>query len=111
MMTRISILTVAALIGFVGIAQAQPAPRLDPNGLPYVGQSDWHPGPGDYTRQRPGPQAPTGYAPREQATAPMDRPQHSESFKDEYGFRYDARGDRIDQGGRRMSPQNPNPNR
>ena len=107
-MTRITLLAVVAVAGLTGIAQAQTA--LDPNGRPYVGQNNWHPGPGDYTREAPGPQPATGYAPRDQAMAPMGR-EHSEAFKDEYGFRYDARGERIDQTGHRMSPHDPNPNR
>ncbi len=112
-MTRLSVLTVAALVGLVGIAQteAQAQPRLDPNGLPYVGQNNWHPGPGDYTREGTRPAAAAGYAPRQQAAAPINRPQHSEALKDEYGFRYDARGERIDQQGRPMSPHDPNPSR
>jgi hypothetical protein len=35
--------------------------------------------------------------------------QHSESFRDEYGFRYDSRGNRIDAQGRLISPHTTTP--
>ena len=34
---------------------------------------------------------------------------HDEAFRDEYGFRYDARGDRIDAAGHRISPHTTTP--
>lgn len=113
-MIKVSALAFAAAICLVGAAQAQSGPPLDPNGRPYIGYRDWHPGPGDYTRESPGRQASDRYASPaygQQATAPMDSDAHAFAFKDEYGFRYDARGDRIDRFGRLMSPHDPNPNR
>jgi hypothetical protein len=35
--------------------------------------------------------------------------QHGTAFKDEYGFRYDERGDRIDAAGHRISPHTMTP--
>ena len=110
-MTRLPLVCFAALIGLAGVAQAQSAPPLDPYGRPYVGSRDWAPGPGDYTREAPGPQPPEYHSPRQQAMAPMDRPSHPVAFTDEYGFKYDARGDRIDRFGHVMSPHDPNATR
>jgi hypothetical protein len=107
-MIKVSAIAFAAMIGLVGAAQAQSGPPLDPNGRPYIGYRDWHPGPGDYNYGREGNASPT-YG--QQATAPMDEGAHAFAFKDEYGFRYDAQGNRIDRLGRVISPQDPNPNR
>lgn len=110
-MTRLPLVGLAALIGFAGVAHAQSAPPLDPYGRPYVGASNWQPSPGDYRREAPGPQPADGYMSREQAMAPMDRmdrPSHATAFTDEYGFKYDARGNRIDRYGHVMSPHDPN---
>jgi hypothetical protein len=110
-MSRLSVLTCVALIGVTGaagVAQAQAPVPLDPYGHPYVGANDWHPGPGDYAREAPGPQ-PRSYD--QQAEMPMHHPMtHETAFKDEYGFRYDSRGNRIDAQGHVESPHNPNPN-
>lgn len=130
MMKRSSLLTLA-LIGVAGLAQAQTAtgsgsPPLDPQGRPYVGANDWRPGPGDpqYSRsggttsqaaqpgqpgmtggqtQQPMPQSSPGMAGSpSQAMAPdgMEKP----AFKDEYGFMYNSRGDRVDARGRIIAP-------
>ena len=57
------------------------------------------PSPGDYTRERPGLQPMDQQA---QAVSPYrGRVRHDEAFRDEYGFRYDERGNRIDATGRR----------
>jgi hypothetical protein len=108
-MTRLPLIGLAAFVALTGVAQAQSVTRYDPYGRPYVGSGDWSPGPGDYAREAPGPQpADNYYAPRQQAMAPMDRPAHSAAFTDEYGFRYDSRGNRIDRFGHVMSPHDPN---
>jgi hypothetical protein len=109
-MTRLPLIGFAALIAFTGVAHAQGTPVLDPYGRPYVGSAP-QPSPGDYTREAPGPQPANNYAPRQQATAPMDRPSHSPAMSDEYGFKYDARGNRIDRNGHVMSPHDPNAGR
>jgi len=110
-MTRSSALAFAVLIGLAGVAQAQSGPPLDPYGRPYIGSQNWHAEPGDYTREAPGPQPAYGRMSREQTMAPMERSSHPVAFKDEFGFRYDAEGDRLDAQGHVMSPQNPNPSR
>ncbi len=97
-MIRYTLLAVA-LVGAAGAAYAQTP--MDPYGRPYVG-SQPQPSPGDYTRERPGLQPMDQEA---QAVSPYHgRVRHGEAFKDEYGFRYDSRGDRIDARGRVISP-------
>jgi hypothetical protein len=105
MMTRLAVLAIA-LMGVAGVAQAQSGPPRDPNGRPYVTSSP-QPSPGDYTRERPGLQPPDQQA---QTVSPgHGSVQHDTTFKDEYGFRYDARGDRIDARGRTISPHTTTP--
>ena len=88
-----------ALVSIAGGAIAEDRP-LDPNGRPYIGSRNAHPGPGDYG-YGPGPQ------PRmdQEATAPRSRRSHEEAFKDEYGFRYDERGNRLNANGKVISPR------
>ena len=105
MMTRLAVLAIA-LMGVAGVAQAQSGPLRDPNGRPYVTSSP-QPSAGDYTRERPGLQPPDQQA---QTVSPgHGSVQHDTTFKDEYGFRYDARGDRIDARGRTISPHTTTP--
>ena len=105
MMTRLVVLTIA-LMSIAGVAQAQSGPPRDANGRPYV-TSNPQPSPGDYTRERPGPQPPDQQA---QTVSPSrGSVQHDATLKDEYGFRYDARGDRIDARGRTISPHTTTP--
>jgi len=105
MMKRLAVLAIA-LMGIAGVAQAQSGPPLDPNGRPYV-TSNPQPSPGDYTRERPGPQRPDQ---RAQTVSPgHGSVQHDAAFKDEYGFHYDARGNRIDASGRTISPHTTTP--
>ena len=105
MISRLAVLTVA-LMGVAGVAQAQSGPPLDPNGRPYIA-SPPQPSPGDYRREGPGLQPPDQQA---QAASPgHGRVQHDTAFKDEYGFRYDSRGDRIDASGRTISPHTTTP--
>jgi hypothetical protein len=95
-MIRPSLLALA-LIGVVGTAHAQS----------YVITSPPQPSAGDYSRQAPGLQ------PMDQeATAASPwrgRSQHGESFRDEYGFRYDSKGHRIDAQGHHISPKTTTP--
>lgn len=90
--------------------QAVPStePR-DPYGRPFIGRND-------FVRQRadqPGPSGSSNLAPN-MATAPAappaaTMPQQSgprqATFKDEYGFRYDSEGNRLDARGNVISPQ------
>jgi hypothetical protein len=63
--------------------------------------------PGDYTRERPGLQPPDS---RTVTVSPTrGSVQHGTGFKDEYGFRYDDRGNRIDAAGHRISPHTMTP--
>jgi len=102
-MIRYTLLALA-LVGAAGAAYAQ-AP-LDPYGRPYVSSAP-QPSPGDYTRERPGPQPMDQQA---QAESPYHgRMHHPQAFRDEYGFRYDSRGDRIDAQGRIISPHTTTP--
>jgi hypothetical protein len=99
-----STLLALALIGAAGAAYAQVA--RDPYGRPFVG-APAQPSPGDYTREAPGLQPMDQQA---QAVSPYrGRKSHDEAFRDEYGFRYDQRGNRIDAQGRRISPHTTTP--
>jgi hypothetical protein len=94
----------AAGVGAAGAVQAQTS--LDPYGRPMV-SSQPQPTPGDYSRERAGPQPMDQQA---QAVSPYrGHARHDEAFKDEYGFRYDERGNRIDGTGRRISPHTTTP--
>jgi hypothetical protein len=93
-----------ALIATAGVAQAQPMPSsepLDPNGRPFIGRNDWVRQPGD----QPGNAGAS--ASTDMATAPSGPsggPREA-TFKDEFGFRYDAQGNRLDARGNIISPQ------
>lgn len=119
-----------ALIATAGVSYAQTMPAgepTDPYGRPLLGRSDWVRQPGD----RPGPASGTAMTPN-MATAPAPQMQmapqvqpmaqptaqpvaqpmtpmqtgpHQAAFKDEYGFRYDAQGNRLDARGNVISPQ------
>jgi hypothetical protein len=95
MMIRSTLLALA-LIGAAGAANAQ-----------YVISSPPQPSPGDYTREAPGLQPMDQQA---QATSPYrGMSVHQESFRDEYGFRYDAQGNRLDARGHVISPHTTTP--
>ena len=105
-----STLLALALIGAASAAHAQMYDKYevarDPYGRPFVG-SPPQPTPGDYTRQAPGLQPIDQQA---TAVSPYRGSRvHEESMRDEYGFRYDARGNRIDAGGHRISPHTTTP--
>lgn len=89
-----------ALIATAGVAQAQPTPSsepLDPNGRPFIGRNDWVRQPGDQ------PGSAGANASSDMAVAPSG-PREA-TFKDEFGFRYDAQGNRLDARGNIISPQ------
>jgi hypothetical protein len=108
-MIRYSLLALA-LIGAAGAAQAQMVQRYeiarDPYGKPFVGPPP-QVSPGDYTREAPGLQPMDQQA---QAVSPWrGTVRHEEAFRDEYGFRYDSKGHRIDAGGYHISPKTTTP--
>lgn len=84
------------------------AGAIDANGQPIIGRNDWVRQPGD--RQAPGAQSPNRDP--NMAAAPPARPRMSGAsqpgpdgtFRDEFGFRYDAQGNRIDARGRIIAP-------
>ncbi len=107
-----------ALIATAGVSYAQTpsAEPRDPYGRPLVGRNDFVRQPGD----QPGPGANMATAPAARATMPQagmpqtasppDRvpPQsgpHQATMRDEYGFRYDSQGNRLDARGRIIAPQ------
>ncbi len=124
-----------ALIATAGVSHAQTMPAgepTDPYGRPLLGRNDWARQPGDRPGPAAGsggamnanmatapapqtapqmqmaPQAPP--MTRQMASPPMDAmpaqtgPRQA-AFKDEYGFRYDAQGNRLDARGNVISPQ------
>ena len=109
-----------ALIATAGVSHAQSIPAgepADPYGRPLLGRGDWVRQPGD----RPGPASGSGVAmspsmatapaPQTQMAPPPVEPMPAQTgprqaaFKDEYGFRYDAQGNRLDARGNIISPQ------
>jgi hypothetical protein len=102
-MKRLSMITLA-LIGLAGVAQAQP--MISSPAQPMI-SSPPQPSPGDYTRERPGLQPMEQQA--QSASPYVGRRDHPEAFRDEYGFRYDSRGNRIDAQGHVISPHTTTP--
>jgi hypothetical protein len=115
-----------ALIATASVSYAQNMPAgepADPYGRPLIGRNDWVRQPGD----QPGPAAGSGgamttnmapapqmqMAPQAQPTTPQMASQpmpaqtgpRQATFKDEFGFRYDAQGNRLDARGNIISPQ------
>jgi hypothetical protein len=101
-------------------AQPQPMPPqarpsnepLDPYGHPLIGRNDWVAQPGDRTNAGAAPRVRSNNATMnsDMAQAPsaemsMQSGPHQAAFKDEYGFRYDAQGNRLDARGNIISPQ------
>ena len=94
-MIRHSLLTLA-LIGVAGTAGAQTIIASPPQ-----------PSPGDYRREAPGLQPMDQQA---EAVSPWQgRVPHQEAFRDEYGFRYDAQGNRLNAQGNVISPHTTTP--
>ena len=115
-----------ALIATAGVSYAQqPMPGgepADPYGRPLVGRNDWVRQPGDqaWPGQRGcGPAmnpsmatapdcscrcAPAD-APRARRRWPAQTGPRQATFKDEFGFRYDSEGNRLDARGNIISPQ------
>jgi len=119
-----------ALVATAGAAQAQPMSQpqpmtqpmsqpmtqqpssepVDAGGRPYIGRNDWVRQPGDRasgsvganTRSNVGGSA-GAYSSSDMAAAPSG-PREA-TFKDEFGFRYDAQGNRLDARGNIISPQ------
>ena len=126
-----------ALISTAGVSYAQTMqPAVDANGRPIVGRNDWVRQPGDQggpgnaniasaprygasqimtnengTSQMGVPLEKGGKLSTQHATGPepmpADRGPHQVAFRDEYGFRYDADGNRLDGRGYVMSPHVP----
>ena len=92
-MIRLSLLSLA-LIGVAGGASAQ------------VISSPPQPSPGDYQRQAPGLQP---AQPQQAEMMSSGRCGHREAMRDEYGFRYDAHGHRLNAQGCVISPHNTTP--
>jgi hypothetical protein len=95
-----------------GNAQTQPANEpLDPYGHPLIGRNDWVAQPGDRTNAGAARSVRSNNATMnsDMAQAPQAMPMqsgpHQAAFKDEYGFRYDAQGNRLDARGNVISPQ------
>lgn len=83
------------------------AGSVDANGQPIIGRNDWVRQPGD--RQGPGMQSPNrdpnmAAAPARPRMSGASQPGPDGTFRDEYGFRYDAQGNRIDGRGRIIAP-------
>jgi hypothetical protein len=115
-----------ALIAFAGVSYAQaqttvvntttqtrPAPQAmptneprDPYGNPLIGRNDWVAQPGDRTNAGAAPSMHRRNMTPDMAQAPsMQSGPRQSTFKDEYGFRYDAQGNRLDARGNIISPQ------
>jgi len=103
-----------ALIVTASASYAQTMPTnepRDPYGNPLIGRNDWVAQPGDRTNAgaaRPIYNNNARMNP-DMAQAPQAMPMqsgpHQTAFRDEYGFRYDAQGNRLDARGNVISPQ------
>jgi hypothetical protein len=96
-----------ALIATAGVSHAQTMSNepLDPYGRPFIGRNDWVRQPGDQPgAQGAGVNANMAVAPAPQMAPVQSGPQQG-TFKDEFGFRYDAQGNRLDARGNIISPQ------
>jgi hypothetical protein len=87
--------------------QAMPTNEpLDPYGHPLIGRNDWVAQPGDRTNAGAAPSMHRRNMNPDMAQAPaMQSGPRQATFKDEYGFRYDAQGNRLDARGNIISPQ------
>ena len=87
------------------------AGSVDANGQPVIGRNDWVRQPGDRqgSGQGSGMQSPSrdpnmAAAPARARAGGAVQPGPDGTFRDEYGFRYDAQGNRIDGRGRLIAP-------
>jgi hypothetical protein len=97
-----------------GYAQTAPTnePR-DPYGKPLIGRNDWVAQPGDRINAGAAPpvnarmnaRMNSDMAQGPSQAMPMQSGPRQATFKDEYGFRYDAQGNRLDARGNIISPQ------
>ena len=98
-----------ALIATAGAAHAQsmaPSEPRDPFGNPFIGRNDWVRQPGDQGYGASGGANMAVAPPSRSAEMPAASTGPREAtFKDEYGFRYDAQGNRLDARGNIISPQ------
>jgi hypothetical protein len=101
-----------ALIVTASASYAQTMPTnepRDPYGNPLIGRNDWVAQPGDRTNAGAAPRMNHARMNPDMAQAPQAMPMqsgpHQATFKDEYGFRYDAQGNRLDARGNVISPQ------
>ena len=93
-----------------GYAQTTPTNEpLDPYGHPLIGRNDWVAQPGDRTNAGAARSINHARMNPDMAQAPQAMPMqsgpHQTAFRDEYGFRYDAQGNRLDARGNVISPQ------
>jgi hypothetical protein len=78
----------------------------DPYGNPLIGRNDWVAQPGDRTNAGAAPSMHRRNMNPDMAQAPsMQSGPRQGAFKDEYGHRYDAQGNRLDGRGNVISPQ------
>ena len=111
-----------ALVAFAGVSYAQAQTTVvtttqtrqamptneprDPYGNPLIGRNDWVAQPGDRTNAGAAPPISRRHVNPDMAQAPsMQSGPRQATFKDEYGFRYDAQGNRLDARGNIISPQ------
>jgi hypothetical protein len=108
------VLLTLALIATAGVSYAQQpmagGEPTDPYGRPLIGRNDWVRQPGDQAGPATGgaPMNPNmATAPQGPQMAPMPAQSgpRQATFKDEFGFRYDAQGNRLDARGNIISPQ------
>ena len=107
------VLLTLALIATAGVSYAQQpmagGEPTDPYGRPLIGRNDWVRQPGDQAGPASGgaPMTPNmATAPAGQmAPMPAQTGPRQATFKDEFGFRYDSEGNRLDARGNIISPQ------
>jgi hypothetical protein len=95
--------------GTMSTGQATPG-SVDANGQPIIGRNDWVRQPGDRQQgsgtqsRNMDPNMAAAPAPARARMSGAGQPGPDGTFRDEYGFRYDAQGNRIDARGRIMPP-------
>ena len=108
------VLLTLALIATAGVSYAQQpmagGEPTDPYGRPLIGRNDWVRQPGDQAGPATGgapmnPSMATAPQGPQMAPTPAQSGPRQATFKDEFGFRYDAQGNRLDARGNIISPQ------